>query len=161
MIHSIAQKCMYSSPKAFDFAFLLSHHLIRLLWSLVGLLTLLKSVSIPQMIHPLLPCILGRKSFFGMNTMKNSSEFKFSYHLYSNAYELVYGLDVMMLTCSSSCFNIHMTCMSRSKTRVEVAVHCSFRFAHILAYQSIGLESRGDLGSLLVHGRGAQVHGNL
>jgi hypothetical protein len=33
--------------------------------------------------------------------------------------------------------------MSRSRTRVKVAVHRSFEFAHILACQSIGLESQG------------------
>jgi hypothetical protein len=107
--------------------------------------------------------------------MKSSSKFRFSYHSYSNAYELeysclhviiviyelVYGLDVMILTCSTSCFNIHMTCMSRNRTRVEVAVCRSFGFAHILACQSVGLESRGDMGSFLVHERGARVHGNL
>jgi hypothetical protein len=109
------------------------------------------------------------------NTLKSSSKFKFSYHSYSNAYELeysylhviiviyelVYGLDVMILTCSTSCFNIHMTCMSRNRTRVEVVVCRSFRFAHILTCQSIGLESRGDMGSFLVHECGAQVHKNL
>jgi hypothetical protein len=65
--------------------------------------------------------------------MKSSSIFKLSYHLYSSAYELecsfhviimiyelAYSLDVMILTCSTSCFNIHMICMSRSRTRVEV-----------------------------------------
>jgi hypothetical protein len=54
-----------------------------------------------------------------------------------------------------------MTCMSRSRARVEVAVHHSFRFAHILACRSVGSESRGDMGSFFVHGPGAQVHGNL
>jgi hypothetical protein len=34
MIHSIAQLCKNSPPKAFDFAFLSSYHLIRLMWSL-------------------------------------------------------------------------------------------------------------------------------
>jgi hypothetical protein len=37
MINSIAQLCMFSSPKDFDFAFLLSYHLIRLMRSLVGI----------------------------------------------------------------------------------------------------------------------------
>jgi hypothetical protein len=50
--------------------------------------------------------------------------------------------------------------MSRSRARVGVTVHRSFRFAHILACQSVGLESRGDMGSFLVHGRGARVHRN-
>ena len=108
------------------------------------------------------------------NTMKSSSIFMLSYHLYGSAYELeysfhviimiyelAYSLCVMILTCSTFCLTIHMTYMSRSRTRVEVTVHRSFRFAHILACRSIGLESRGDMGSFFVHGRGARVHGNL
>jgi hypothetical protein len=108
------------------------------------------------------------------NNMKSSSKFLLSYHSYSSAYELdysfhviiiiyelAYSLGVMILTCSTSCFNIHMTCMSRSRARVEVTVRRSFGFAHILACQSVGLESRGNMGSFLVHGHGARVYGNL
>ena len=108
------------------------------------------------------------------NTMKSSSICKFSYHLYSSAYELeysfhviimiyelAYSLCVMILTCSISCLIIHMTCMSRSRARAEMMVHRSFRFAHILACRSVGSESQRDMGSFFVHGRGARVHGNL
>ena len=108
------------------------------------------------------------------NTMKSSSIVMLSYHLYSSAYELeysclviimiyelAYSLCVMILTCSTLSLIIHMTCMSRSRARVGVVVRCSFGFVHILACQSIGLESQGDMGSFLVHGRGARVHGNL
>jgi hypothetical protein len=87
--------------------------------------------------------------------MKSSSIFKFSFYSYSNAYELeysyahviitiyelVYSLYTMILTCSSPFFNIHMICMSRSSSRVGVMVRCTFGFAHVLAYQSVGLES--------------------
>ena len=76
-------------------------------------------------------------------------------------YELEYSLTVMILTCATLCLTIHTTCMSRSSARSEVAVRRSFRFAHILACRSVGLESQGDMESFLVHGRGAQVHGNL
>jgi hypothetical protein len=99
------------------------------------------------------------------DTIKSSSKFFLSYHSYSSAYELeysfhviimiyklAYSLDVMILTCSTLCFNFHMTCMSRSGTRVEVTVRHSFRFAHILACRSIGSKSRGDMGSFIVHG---------
>ena len=88
------------------------------------------------------------------NTMKSSSIVMLSYHLYSNAYELecsclviimiyeqAYSLCVMILTCATSCLIIHMVCMSRSRARVEVMVRHSFRFAHLLACQSVGLES--------------------
>ena len=108
------------------------------------------------------------------NTMKSSSIVMLSYHLYSCAieleysclviiviYELAYSWCVLMLTCLTSCLIIHMICMSRSRTRVEVAVHRSFGFAYILACQSIGLESRGDIASFFVHGRGAWMHEHL
>ena len=108
------------------------------------------------------------------NTMKSSSEVLLSYQLYSTAYELeysclviimiyelVYSLCVMILTCSTSCLIIHMICMSRSRARVRVMVCCSFGFAHILACRSIGSESRGNMGSFLVHRHGARVYGNL
>jgi hypothetical protein len=54
-----------------------------------------------------------------------------------------------------------MICMSKSRVRVGVAVRCTIGFAHVLACQSVGLESRGDIGSFFVHRRGAWVHGNL
>ena len=88
------------------------------------------------------------------NTMKSSSIVMLSYHLYSSAYELeysclviimiyelAYSLCVMILTCSTLCLNIHRTCMGRSRARVEVMVHRSFGFAHILACRSVGSES--------------------
>ena len=106
--------------------------------------------------------------------MKSSSKVLLSYHLYSCAieleysclviimiYELVYSLCGMILTCSTSSLIIHMICMSRSRARVGVTVHCSFGFAHILAYRSVGSKSQGDMGSFFVHMRGARVHGNL
>ena len=54
-----------------------------------------------------------------------------------------------------------MVCMSRGRARVEVTVHRSFGFAHILACRSIEEEFLGDMGSFFVHGHGARVHGNL
>ena len=88
------------------------------------------------------------------NTVKSSSKVLLSYHLYSSAYEqeyscliiimiyeLAYSLCVMILTCSTLCLIIHMTCMGRSRARVEVIVRRSFGFAHILACRSVGSES--------------------
>jgi hypothetical protein len=96
-----------------------------------------------------------KKSYFGMNnTMKSSAKLLLTYHTYSSAYELeysfhviimiyelAYSLDILILTCSTSCFNIHMTCMSRSRARVRVVVRRSFGVAYILACQFIELES--------------------
>ena len=106
--------------------------------------------------------------------MKSSSIFKLSCLIYSIAYELEYSLDhviimiyklayslcVMILTCSTLFFIVHRIHMN-IRTRVRVMVRCAFGFAHILAYQSIGLKSRGDMGSFFVYGRGARVHENL
>jgi hypothetical protein len=88
-------------------------------------------------------------------------ELDYSSHVIIVIYELVYSLYAMILTCRTLCLIIHMICMSRSRARVEVAVHRSFEFVHILACQSVGSEFRGDMGSFFVHGRGAWVHGNL
>ena len=109
-----------------------------------------------------------------MNTKRISSKVMLSYLQHSSAYkleysclviimiyELAYSLCVMILTCSTSCLIIHMVCMSRSRSRVEVMVRRSFRFAHILACRSIGSQSWGDMGSFFVQGHGAQVHRNL
>jgi hypothetical protein len=89
-----------------------------------------------------------------MNTKRIYSKVMLSYYKYSCAielehsshiiiltYELVYSLCIMILTCATLCLTIHMTYMSRSRARSEVAVCCSFGVAHILACRSIGLES--------------------
>jgi hypothetical protein len=82
-----------------------------------------------------------------INTMKNSSIFKFSFHTYSSAYELEYSLDLviimiyelvyslyaMIMTCSSLFFTVHIICMSRGRTSVRVTIRCAFGFAHVLA----------------------------
>ena len=80
------------------------------------------------------------------NIMKISSKVMLSFYKYSSAYELeysclviimiyelAYSLCVMILTCSTLCLTIHMTCVSRSRARDDVAVRHSFSFAHILA----------------------------
>jgi hypothetical protein len=118
---------------------------------------------------------LEERATFVMNTMKSSSKFKFSYHSYSNAYkleysclhviiviyELAYSLDVIILTCSTSCLNIHMTSMSRSRVRLRWRFVVPSGLPISFTCQSIGLGTRGGIGSFFVHGRGARVHRNL
>ena len=85
----------------------------------------------------------------GMQSLiKSSSKFMLSYLFYNYAYELeysydhviimiyelVYSLYIMILTCSSLFFIIHMTCMIRGRTRVRMTVRCAFGFAHVLAH---------------------------
>ena len=107
------------------------------------------------------------------NTMKSSSIVMLSYLQFSNAYELdysshviimiyelAYSLCVMILTCRTLCLIIYITYMSRIRAKlrwrfiVPSGVHMSY------ACRSIGSESRGDVGSFCVIGRGAQVHRN-
>ena len=118
-------------------------------------------------------CLLRRKATLGMH-IKSSSIVMLSYLQYSNAYELdysshviimiyelAYSLCVMILTCSTLCLTIHMTCMSRSRVKSEVVVRRSFGFAHVqcLSIRRVGVP--WDMGSFFVHGRATRVHGNL
>jgi hypothetical protein len=84
-----------------------------------------------------------------------------SYRLYSYAIELEYSYLVIIMIYELAYSLCVMICMSRSRARVGVTVHRSFGFAYILTCRSVGSESRGNMGSFLVHGHGAQVHGNL
>jgi hypothetical protein len=66
-------------------------------------------------------------------TMKSSSKFMLSYSSYSSPYEieysfaqviimiyeLAYSLSIMILTCSSSFFNVHITYMSRIRAKLR------------------------------------------
>ena len=109
-----------------------------------------------------------------MNTKRFSSKVMLSYHKYSSAYELdysfhviiltyelAYSLYVMILTCSTLCLTIHMTCMSRSRARLRWWFIVPSGLPISYACRSVGLESRGDMGSFFLHGRGARVHGNF
>ena len=73
-----------------------------------------------------------RREKLGMNTKRISSIVMLSYHLYSCAieleysclviimiYELAYSSCVMILTYSTLCLTIHMTCISRSRARLR------------------------------------------
>ena len=114
---------------------------------------------------------LGESETLGMNTMKSSSIFKLSYLFLSNAYELeysfihviimiyeqVYSLCVMIITCSTLRLNLSYNLYDG----VGVAVCCAFVFAHVLAYQSVGLGSMADMSSFLICDHGAWVHGDL
>ena len=110
----------------------------------------------------------------GMNTIKSSSIVMISYLQYSNAYELDYSshviimiyelansLYVMILTCRTLCLIIHITYMSRirSKLRWRFIVPSGLPMSY--ACRSVGSESQGNMGSFFVYGRGARVHGNL
>ena len=102
------------------------------------------------------------------NTMKSSSIVMLLYHLYSSAYELeysciviimiyelAYSLCVMILTCSTSCLIIHMVCMSRSRVKLRWQFVVPSGLPISFTCRSVGLGTRGDMGSFFVHGHGA------
>ena len=110
----------------------------------------------------------------GMHTMKSSSKVLLSYYQYSCAieleyslhviimtYEPEYSLSVMILICATLCLIIHITYMIRMRTKLRWQYVVPSGLPMSYACRSIGLESRGDMGSFFVHGRGARVHGNL
>jgi hypothetical protein len=58
-------------------------------------------------------------------------------------YKLAYSLYVMILTCSTLCLTIHMTCMSRSRARLRWRFVIPSGLPMFFACRSIGSESRG------------------
>jgi hypothetical protein len=113
----------------------------------------------------------NERETFGLNAMKSSSIFKFSYLSYSNAheleyscirviimiYELAYSLCVMIMTCFTLCLTLHTIYMMmiRAKLRWWFVVPSGVPMSY--ACRSVGSKSDGDMGSFLVNGRGAQV----
>jgi hypothetical protein len=109
-----------------------------------------------------------------MNTMKSSSIFKLSSYSYSNAYELeysclhviimiyelVYSLNVLILTCSTLCLIIHITCMSRIRVKLRWRFIMPSGMPKSFTCWSVGSRIRGDLGSFCVHKHGAWVWRN-
>ena len=101
-----------------------------------------------------------------MNTMKSSSKVLLSYYQYSlhviiMTYELEYSLSVMILTCATLCLTIHMTCMLRIRAKLRWWFIVPSGLPVSYACRSEGSESRGDMGSFFIHGRGARVYVNL
>jgi hypothetical protein len=108
-----------------------------------------------------------------MNTM-GSSKFKLPSYPYSSAYELeysfghviimiydlVYSLYVMILTCSSSFFNVHITYMSRIRAKLRRRFIMSSGVPKSCTYRSIGSGSRGDLSNFYICKHGAWVWRN-
>jgi hypothetical protein len=107
--------------------------------------------------------------------MKSSSLCKFSLISYIPAYELeyslihvmvmIYELDyslyTMILIWLLLFFMVHMIYEFRDRVGSGIMVCCAFRIALVLARQSVGLESWGDMSRDLVCGHGARIHGNL
>jgi hypothetical protein len=115
-----------------------------------------------------------KKELLGMNTMKSSSIFKLSSYSYSNAYELKYSclhvivmiyelansLNLMILTCSTLCLIIHITCMSRIRAKLRRRFIMPLDVPKSFTYRSVGSWTRGDLGSFCVRKHGAWVWRN-
>ena len=110
----------------------------------------------------------------GMNNMKNSSkvllpfykyscaiELEYSLHVIILIYELAYSFYVMSLTCRTLCLIIYIIYMTRSRAKLRWLFIVPLGLPMSYACRSIGSESRGDMGSFFVYGRGARVHRSL
>ena len=109
-----------------------------------------------------------------INTMKSSSIFKFSYLLYSNAYELeyscihviitiyelAYSLYVMILTCLTLCLTFHTIYMMRIRAKLRWWFIVPSGVPKFFTCQFIGSETRENLGSFFVRRHGAWVWRN-
>ena len=71
-------------------------------------------------------------------------------HVWVMIYELEYSLYAIILTWLFLFLIVHMTYKFRDRFGDGIMVHCAFGFAHVLARQSIGLESWGDMSRDLV-----------
>ena len=111
---------------------------------------------------------MEEENLLGMNTLKSSSKFLLSYHLYSSAYELeysfhviimiyelAYSLCVMILTCKTLCLIIHITYMSRIRAKLKWWFIVPSGVPKFFTYRSIG-----NLGSFSVCKHGAWVWRN-
>jgi hypothetical protein len=108
-----------------------------------------------------------------MNTM-SFSKFKLSSYSYSSAYELeysfghviimiydlVYSLYVMILTCSYSLFNIHITYMSTIRAKLRQQFIMPLSVPKSCTCRSVGLGSYRDLSSFYICKHGAWVWRN-
>jgi hypothetical protein len=77
------------------------------------------------------------------------------------SYELAYSSYVMNLKCRTLSLIIHETYMITIRTKLMWRFVIPSGLPISYACRSVGSESRGDMGSFLIHGRGARVYGNL
>jgi hypothetical protein len=106
---------------------------------------------------------LKEEIHLGMNTM-SSSKFKLLSYSYSSAYELeysfghviimiydlVYSLYVMILTCSSSFFNVHITYMSRLRAKLKRRFIMPSGVPKSCTCRSVWSGSQGNLSSFYI-----------
>ena len=88
-------------------------------------------------------------------------ELEYSFHVIIMTYELAYSFYAMSLTCRTLCLTIQITYMIRSRAKLRWRFIVPSGLPMSYACRSIGSESQGDVGSFLIHERGAQVHGSL
>jgi hypothetical protein len=106
----------------------------------------------------------------GMNKMNLFSKVLSSLYQYSHTFELEYSSYVMIipyelaysfydmsLAYIALCLTIHITYMIRIRAKLRCWFIVPLGVPKSFTCRSIGLESQGDLGSLSIHERGAQV----
>jgi len=95
-----------------------------------------------------------------MSNTKSSSKFLLLSYQYSYAMELEQSCYVTFLAYATLCLIFHTPYMSKNRAMFRWQFVESLGGPKSYACRSVGLESHGDLGSFLVHGHGARVHGN-
>jgi len=111
-----------------------------------------------------------KKTTLGQNRIMSSSKFILSLSNYSHVYELEYSCDVIILIyelvysicvmriSSLTLYVIkHITYIMKTIIKLDVVVHRGAKCAQFITCQSIGLESRGELGSLCICRHGVWV----
>jgi hypothetical protein len=94
-----------------------------------------------------------------MSNTKSSSKFLLLSYQYSYAMELEQSCYVTFLAYATLCLMFHTPYMSKNRAMLRWWFVAPLGGPKSYACRSIGSESQGDLGSFLVHGRGARVHG--
>ena len=91
----------------------------------------------------------------------HACELEYSFHVMILTYELAYSFYVMNLACRTLSLIIHATLMIRIRTKLRWWFIIPSGLPMSYACRSVRPESRGDMGSFFIHGRGARVYGNL
>ena len=111
-----------------------------------------------------------KKRPLGMNTDMSSSKVMLSYDIYSHTYELeysycviiliyelVYSLYVMKVAHMTLCLNAHITYIVRIRAKLRWQFIVPLGVPKFFTCRSVGLGTRGDLGSFCICKHGAWV----
>ena len=97
------------------------------------------------------------KVLFLSYNYSHTYELEYSLYVTILAYELVYSFYIMRLAYMTLCLIIHIINMIRIRAKLWWQFIVPSGVPKSFTCRSVGSESRGDLGSFCIHGRGARV----